>query len=85
MIYGSRDIRKSRKERIRRKVLKKRVREFQATREYENISALITKTKKAERENIVKLLDNLVDHSRVDCGLECVAHKQIQFIKDLKD
>ncbi len=85
MMYGPQYIRESRRQRLRRKVLKKRMREFQAIRQYENVSAMITKVKKEERERIVSVLDKLVDHSRIDCGLTCPEHRQIQYIKDLKD
>jgi hypothetical protein len=85
MMYGPDGMRKSRKERIRRKVLKKRIKEFQAEREYNNVSELVNQTKQEERNRIVQALDKNVDHSRVDCGINCIAHKQIQFIRDLKD
>jgi len=85
MMYGPDGMRKSRKERIRRKVFKKRIKEFQAEREYTNISDLINRTKQEERNRIVQTLDKVVGHSRVDCGINCIAHKQIQFIKDMKD
>jgi len=85
MMYGTNDIKRSRKGRLRRKLLKKRIKEFQATVQYNNISDLINRVKKEERERIVKLLDKQVYHSRLECGISCTAHKQIQFIKDLKD
>jgi hypothetical protein len=66
-------------------VLKKKIKEFQAAREYTNISQLISTTAQAERNKIAKLLDSQIDHTRIDCGLTCIAHKQVQFIKDLKD
>jgi hypothetical protein len=85
MMYGDNDIKKSRKGGIRQKFLKKHLKEVQSKREYNNISDLINRVKQEERDRIVKLLDKQVYHSRLECGISCTAHKQIQFIKNLKD
>jgi hypothetical protein len=50
-----------------------------------SMNRLIEWSAERERKRIAEELTKRLDHTKLSCNVSCIAHKQIQYIYDLKD